>query len=322
MAVEQRKLVDASSKASGESVVARRWSIAIVLVTLAASILTPALGFAAMFLLPDDSYVEDFGLSFLKVIKPSFYWCLTGLLTASLAMMLIAGIKAVICKARLWGILTLIYGLIIWPLATCVVLGLAYWFSSWTTHDQISGPNGKTYVFLDYSLGQAQTMALGMEEEDRLFTKSYRIVGSTNGDHPRRWAPVIRPANARDNYGQLYVNDAGVIVGIRHDNQCFFTYDTARDQFNGHATMMSSKHGDVGLTSPFVLVGSDTSLNQADLKVVLDMEQAGRIACPTETIRQELAHSNPAVREVAKKIMDIRVKRATTTSQQVNQSTS
>ncbi len=190
----------------------------------------------------------------------------------------------------------------------------------WTTKAEIAGPDGRTYYFMDSIFLQGQTMALTYLEREGWFTRTMRVVGTNNGDFPRSWASVIRPAGApKRDYGQLYVSESGLIVGIRYDHKCFLAYEPKNGRFFGH--------GDVEKLSPFVLIGSDTPLHEPDIESIIQEVRrsagsivgspdirvtAGYLGDDTfsgypkgETLTAGLEHPNSAVREAAKRILDI-----------------
>lgn len=182
-----------------------------------------------------------------------------------------------------------------------LVWRLMAWGGDWTAHDRLTGPDEATYVFLDTSFLQGQVMALGRERPAGLVRRTFDVVGSNNGDWPRSWAPVVRPADrAHEAYGQLYLSEAGMVVGIRHGYCCFLAYDTRTARFYGH--------GDVEDLSPFVLIGPGTTMHQADVSAIL----SGANPCggpasgrpKPETLEEALNHPNAEVRQAARKMLD------------------
>jgi hypothetical protein len=127
---------------------------------------------------------------------------------------------------------------------------------TWTKEAELVGPDGYVYSFMDFSFLQGQTMTLVREREGEKDT--YEELGSTNGDSPRSWTSVIRPAGASDeDYGQLYLSPTNNIVGIRYSHKCYFTYGINSGVFHGH--------GDVETTSPFILLDAHTKLHEPDV---------------------------------------------------------
>jgi len=199
---------------------------------------------------------------------------------------------------------------------------LALWMLNpvfWTTTGQLPGPDGRTYYFLDFSFLQGQEMALTYLEHEGWLTRTMRSLGTNNGDCPRSWASVVRPAGARDDYGQLYSSESGMILGIRYKNHCYLAYNTKTGEFFGH--------GDIEELSPFVLIGPDTPIHQPDVMEVIEQVRWGAeffsgapdIRSPARylgghtlpgyprerTLTAALTHANPAVRDAAERILEV-----------------
>lgn len=164
----------------------------------------------------------------------------------------------------------------------------------WTMCDRVEDEEGNSYVFCDSSFLQGQVMALTRVEQENIWITKVRILGTTNGDSPRSWASVVRPANAQDDYGQLYLTEANKLVGIRFDNRCYLVYDLNERKFLGH--------GDVEQISPFICIGAADELHYADVRAIERV-----ISKSTQTsgyprkrsLLSALSHPNPKVRLVA-----------------------
>lgn len=189
----------------------------------------------------------------------------------------------------------------------------AIWIVGFTTNvapycvtSELTGPDGRKYAFLDSEFLQGQTLALGIQTRRGLFTVCYDEVGATNGDSPRSWASVIRPAGAPEGYGQLYMNKAGLIVAIRYDFQAYFAFDTKSGRFFGH--------GAVEDLSPFVLIDEGVQMNPRDVESILTGKGAeDAMGVPPMKYLQEATHSPRAdIRGVANQMI---VRRRAATSE-------
>ncbi|MCA9449937.1 MAG: hypothetical protein KC931_22640, partial [Candidatus Omnitrophica bacterium] len=177
---------------------------------------------------------------------------------------------------------------------------LVYAVGPWTIEAESKGPNGEAYYFLDTSFLQGQTMALAKSDRISWWKQEFEVLGCNNGDSPRSWASVIRPAGApAEDYGQLYWSPEDVLVGIRYDQKCFLAYDLPRDRFIGH--------DDVEELSPFILLGPDTVPHEPDVQAIREeiarVPEGGYLYPPgrphIDSVTPELNHPNPIVRELA-----------------------
>ena len=128
---------------------------------------------------------------------------------------------------------------------------------SWTVHDCLTAEDGKRYAFLNTSFLQAQMMVIAREGPSRGCRTTYRVLVQNNGDSPRSWASLVRPANCTDRYGQLYLSPDGVLVGVRHHNHSFLAYDVNRKLAMGH--------GEIERISPFLLLDDEMPIHDADV---------------------------------------------------------
>ena len=189
-----------------------------------------------------------------------------------------------------------------WPVA-CGVGLFRSWapFGKWETCGQLRAANGKRYCFMDFSFMQGQTMALAEEIRDNRLWRSVRVLGTTNGDHPRHWASVIRPGgiSGEDEYGQLYWTDDGKLVGIRYEHKCYMVYDSVSGEFHG----ADSVEG----TSPFVCIGEQGDLFEPDVAAVvgeIKSKKPGRPGYPPrQAVLDGLKSPNQGIREAAEEIL-------------------
>jgi hypothetical protein len=174
--------------------------------------------------------------------------------------------------------------------------------STWTDHGRVTTPDGETYVFMDSSFLQGQTMAIARLRHEDATRRVVETLGTTNGDSPRSWASVIRPGDSPDGYGQLYRSGCGLIVGLRSDNHAYLAYDPVGHRFYGHGAIES--------LSPFLLLGAGDSLNQKDvaaLRQLLRERPAAGPGTPSEAaLRDGLEHPNQEVRALASELIETR----------------
>jgi hypothetical protein len=185
---------------------------------------------------------------------------------------------------------------------TCAIRNLG----PWTPQRSVTATDDHLYSYVESGFLQGQTLAIGRDEGSGRFYHQYRLMGDTNGDSPRLWIPLVRPAGVNDDeYGQLYCSDSGVVVGLRYENHCFMAYDVHTDQFFGH--LSNGATGDeITAISPFILIGPDTQLHQPDVARIFKMRSD-----PAHTegvvsgaaLQQALDHPNPAVRKLARQLL-------------------
>jgi flagellar basal body-associated protein FliL len=204
------------------------------------------------------------------------------------------------------AVLLIVFLVILNPIL--VIASLATGFSTdapFTVEAELTANDGTTYAFLDSSFLQAQLMVLGQQTSNRMFTNSYKIFGTAFGDWPRYWACVIRPAGAPENdYGQLYMNSKGLIVGIRQSNKAYMAYDTKTDEFFASEEIHN--------LSPFVLLDDGVSIHQKDIKRLIEYQEikGGNNHNPSYSLNKHLEKSlnapNPEIRKIAARILQAR----------------
>ncbi len=171
----------------------------------------------------------------------------------------------------------------------------------WTLHGRVTDSAGQSYVFCDSSFLQGQMMAIGRIETGNLLATQIKVFGFNNGDSPRSWASVIRPANSQDTYGQLYLTDRQMLVGVRYDNHCSLAYNLVSKEFFGH--------GDIEKSSPFICLDADDELHAADIETIrkrIREDRPGRSMSGyphRDALESAIKHSNPRVKAVAKSLL-------------------
>ena len=192
----------------------------------------------------------------------------------------------------------------------CILLGSFFYFTykvlnpEWSNQAELRGPDGYTYRFMRYSVLQAQIMKLVRQKGEII-----EELGSNNGDSPRSWASIIRPAGTlMDDYGQLYISSNNTIIGIPYGNHCYFAYEIEGGVFYGH--------GNIEEISPFLLVEKDTQLHEPDVLALIyevahssvDIGQVGYYlpGCPRpDVLKKGLEHSNDEVKKLSKWLLEI-----------------
>jgi hypothetical protein len=107
------------------------------------------------------------------------------------------------------------------------------------------------------------------------------------------------PASEFHGYGQLYLTEQQMLVGVRHDNQCYLVYDLPNEKFIGH--------GDIEAISPFICLNATDTLNPEDIAAIhktLVQETPGTPGYPhRDAIASGLEHPNPRVKELATQLL-------------------
>lgn len=130
----------------------------------------------------------------------------------------------------------------------------------WTLYGERIGPDGTRYLFCDSSFLQGQTMAIVVLIYDGPVHREFKVLAEAHGDWPRSWASVIRPADAIESYGQLYLTDQQWIVGVRYSNEAYLAYD-----LNKKVQVLSP----ITQLSPFVLLGRNSRPLREDVQATL-----------------------------------------------------
>ena len=148
---------------------------------------------------------------------------------------------------------------------------------------------------------------LSRSKSKTLFSETFEVLQIHLKDSGKR-RRMVRPTEfIDDNHLRLYISKSGYIVGMAA-NKCYVAYD------------FKSKHsfGDsnIGELSPFVLINSNTLMNQDDVRdVISDMKEtclAGKkVYYPSSRyigrpmLENSLIHPNVGVRKLAKQLLDI-----------------
>lgn len=233
----------------------------------------------------------------ITILTPSLQGFLFWLAAGVAVLLLVGGVVSLRWRVIRWPGIALMLSLVGFPLA-----GLSHAVSNlgpWTICDRIETNSGDLYAFCDSSFMQGQLMALTRVESENFLVTRLKVLGVTNGDSPRSWASVIRPANPKEHYGQLYLTDENFLVGIRYGNHCFMAYDISKQYFIGR--------DEIKEVSPFVCLDAAQSLHQDD---VTEVEKARRALSPGDSgypsdaaIASGREHANPEVRKTAEMLL-------------------
>ncbi len=193
--------------------------------------------------------------------------------------------------------------IILSPLVCSMRIGLN--IAPWESFDRLTGPDGRTYWFMDSSFLQGQRLVIACDLAKNMFYSRRRVLGETNGDYPRSYIGIVRRAADRhEGYGQLYLSPDGLIIGVRGDNDAYMAYDPERRRFYGRE--------EIGVLSPFVLIGQDDALVPEDVIAIMTaIRKNGHHGGDWNTrpdnrvFRQAGSHPNPAVRQAAQEIMAV-----------------
>lgn len=148
----------------------------------------------------------------------------------------------------------------------------------WTIHGRVTSEDGTEYVFCDSSFLQGQIMAIAEVGSTTLFKTTYRVLVDNNGDWPRSWASLVRPANSRDDYGQLYLCKNNMLVGVRYNNRCFLAYDLANQIPVGH--------GKIETLSPFICLNDGDQPNKPDIeRTIARIQEYAEFCATSEDVR-------------------------------------
>lgn len=242
---------------------------------------------------PDGHHVDA-----ITVLQPWFtnlfnlIWlgCLTGLLalgvTCAIRRFLVLAVAAF--AAALLG-----------PFA-CVV-SFAHDPAPWQIHNELKASDGATFCFAESSFLQGQRMVLGRLSTYTNFTRTFEALVVTNGDNPRSYLRIVRPAGATDEYGQLILTQDNWLLGMRSENRCFFAYDLGGSRAYGH--------GDVETLSPFMPLDKDAAPDEDDVALLKQAWIAGELGSPTPAaVRGGLDHPNSRVRTIASELLNIQRK--------------
>lgn len=260
-------------------------------------IMSAGISLFALLLVPLDTMsLTDLELTGVAILKPGinhFIWYLGG------SCMLVLLVVSTVCwknGLRLHFGVCLATGGLVFPAAAAYRITDS--LAPWIVCSTCIGPDGKTLAFMDSSFLQGQTIALGREDGDGWLYKNSDILGDTNGDSPRSYALIVRPTDkVRTTYGQLHLSSGGLLLGIRHNNRCYFAYDFSSRRFVGY--------GDVEELSPFLLVDVVSRLYDTDVQTLFRSTDVQFVGLPTrQVLLDAMSHQNHEVRQLARLLLE------------------
>lgn len=211
----------------------------------------------------------------------------TVLAAAGLLPLAIASLKVkqVPFRAALW-----LLPLVLFPvsIARATFANLAPWQTMGSTQDHL----GNQYYFLESSFLQGQTLALARHRSHSFLRDEYEVLATTNGDSPRNYLNVVRPADLPNGYGQVLISKDEWLVGLRYDNQMYLAYNlNSRSRYVGPRLYT---------LSPFLLIDSSSEMNRLDVEQVLNSGIGSGVGQPRlKSILTELNSTNPVVASLA-----------------------
>lgn len=241
-----------------------------------------------------DSASPGGELASITVVSPALTRAVGYALPGSLVGLFVVGIVAL--ARRLWALgAVLLAGLFALFCAWVVVTVLTVFDAPWLVVDQCKGPDGKQYAYLYYGVLQAQRLVLARQSSQDGWHTTYEVLGETNGDSPRSWTAVVRPADCDGGEGRLLAGPDGWLVGLRYDNRCYFAYEVRTGKY-------LAREG-VKEISPLILIGADTKPLGRDVKAILAGGEMvpGKSGLGVAELRAEAArHSNTKIRKLFK----------------------
>lgn len=238
-----------------------------------------------------------FHVSQMKGPVSACFWLVP--LAATVAV-LVMSVKGVFPQVRWLRWIGLCLVLLAFPY--CCLFRLMLSLAPWTSHGTYTDATGQQFIFLDSSFWQGQTMALGIKEPGGLLYQDYRIFGSTNGDSPRSYATMIRTTDQHAyDYGCLVPTpDRKMLLGLRVDNQCYFSFEFANGNFK--------RWDDIEKISPFALVLPDSKLRMGDVQLLRERwdwkNRKGSQLPWAKALIEGLSHPNHEVQVIAKELCE------------------
>ncbi len=177
----------------------------------------------------------------------------------------------------------------------------------WIINDRTMGPDENSYSFINRSFMMGGESVLGRLKAKTLLRETFEVLQMHHKDS-YRCRLMVRPAGfAADNHLRLYVSESGYVVGMVA-NRCYVAYD-----FNSKRSFGDSNIGEL---SPFVLIDSNTPLNQNDVRDVISKMNAACVSVnqgyepsskyiKKSILEKSLAHQNEEIRKLGQQLLDI-----------------
>jgi hypothetical protein len=179
--------------------------------------------------------------------------------------------------------------------------------TTWRICDQTVGPDDNTYYYMAWSFMMGGESALSRLESRTLFKETFKVLQTKYKDSGVG-QKMIRPAEfLHDNHLRLHPSNSGYIVGMVA-NKCELAYD-----FNGKRSFGEDNIGEI---SPFVLIDSNTPMNQGDVRDLISRMEDVRSSVKKgynpssyhiykSILKKSLDHPNEGVRKLAQQLLDI-----------------
>lgn len=290
---DQQSQIDAPQQSPARALRLRVGWLVCVMVLFAATA-TGCLAFNALWGGSVESADSGGKLVSITVVSPWITEALGYVVTGSLIALLVVGFLAGRRKHVLVAF-TSIAGAFLLFCVWVVLTILAAFDAPWLVVDQCRGPDDKQYAYLYYGVLQAQRLVLATESSQDGWQTTYDVLGGTNGDSPRSWTAVVRPADCDGSEGRLLAGPDGWLVGLRYDNQCYFAYEVGTGRYLARE--------DVKDISPLILIGPDTKPLDKDVKDILaggEMVPGKSGLTVAELRAQAIKHPNAKIRKMFK----------------------
>lgn len=236
---------------------------------------------------------KSFNIESVTVLQPMVTWLLSLASLGCFCGLLVFGVLGIYRRAIATTLVAFLTALLC-PFACCT--SFVRNLPQWVVHNELKASDGSIYYFAESSFLQGQILMLARLREQTTFTRTFEPLVVTNGDHPRSYLRIVRPAGAENTVGQLYLTDGNWLLGLGSANECYFAYDLGAKRAYGH--------GDVEALSPFLALGNATEPHEPDVVWLLNAGNQAQLGFPKrESIQQGLKHPNPRVREIASKLL-------------------
>jgi len=177
----------------------------------------------------------------------------------------------------------------------------------WGIYDQAVGPDDNSYYYMAWSFMMGGESALCRLESRTLFKERFKVL-QTKAKDSGVGQKIIRPAGfIRDNHLRLYISESGYIVAML-ENKCKLAYD-----FNSKRSFGEENINEI---SPFLLIDSNTPMNQNDVRdlisrmkelrqVVDDGYNPSSYNISKSIFEKSLEHPNKKVAKLTQQLLDI-----------------
>lgn len=272
-----------------------RWTLVLLglsgLLCLAVFAFTPGTRFTVGTKASDGPDVEDIALLH-QGVSAALPW----LLIPGVVLPLAVGVYLVARRRIALGIL-LFFFVIVTSIAALFVSAFTRRLSPWTVYEQLTAADGTRYCFIGtVSWFHGQQMLIARERPSALLYSHYQVLGNTKYEQPPGLA-VVRPTPPKTAPGgTLYQTDAGLLVGLRSGNCCYFVYDPK--------TQVFLADGDIFDLSPFLLLNASAQPYGPDIQSILAGSFGPTGSAPTrKSLLRDKTHVNPAVRQAAAQML-------------------